>query len=299
MPTTIDAKLNDDIISKRVLESFHAALAPLSMFSMDFSPDAKEQGANIIVPLLGGLVATSSKNDYETATGTMDPVEISLKNYAKATVGLTDEQFMSSSSAKLESWAEEMGQAVAEKVITDVFSLITTANFPSVVTPTPGMTMTKLVKQARRAMNTNKVPLTNRTYFPSVDAYDLLADDPAVQFASALHYGGTEYIREGKIPRFLGFNIFESTLLPKSAVNGFCVHPAAIAVATRALVPSSKESYLESRVIVDKKTGIALHYRRHYSSGKGQMFVTVECVYGAAVGRKDGLVILPEIPAAK
>ena len=297
MPTTIDTKLYDDIISKRVLESFHSALSPLSMFSTDYSPEAREYGASIIVPLLGGVEATDTRNDYETATGKMAPVEISLDQYAKATVGLTDEQFLNSSSATLEGFADEMGQAVAEKVIKDVFKLITKTNFPAMLTATPGMPMTKLVKQARRIMNSKNVPLSRRTFFPSVDAFDLLADDPAVQFASALHYGGTEYIREGKIPRFLGFDIFESTLLPESAQNGFCVHPAALAVATRALISKSKESYLESRVITDKKTGMALYYRRHYSTSKGKMFITVECVYGATVGQKDGLVILPQIPA--
>lgn len=298
MSTTIDEKLNDDIIAKKLLESFQANLAPLSMFSTDYSPEAQEQGAVVTVPLLGGLTASDKRNAYEEATGEMGSVQIKLSKYARATVDLSDEQYANCSSAKLEGWAKDMAQAVAEKVIRDVFSLITSANYPSQVTVTPGMPISKLIKGARKVMNANKVPLNGRTYFPSVDAYDLLGDDRAIQVASALHYGGTEYVREGQIPRYLGFNIFESTITPDGAANGFCVHPAAIAVATRALLPTKKETYVESRVVKDKATGIALHFRRHYGTGVGKEFMSVECVYGFAVGRPEGIVIMPDIPAA-
>lgn len=298
MSTTIDEKLNDDIIAKKLLESFRASLAPLGMFSTDYSPEAQKVGETVTVPLLGGLTASDKRNAYEEATGDMGSVQIKLDHYARATVDLSDEQYANCSSAKLEGWADEMAQAVAEKVIRDVFTLITPSNYPSLVPTTPGMTISKLIKGARKVMNANKVPFTGRTYFPSVDAYDLLGDDPSVKIASALHYGGTEYVREGQIPRYLGFNIFESVIIPASAVNGFCVHPAAIAAATRPLLPTKKEAYVESRVIKDKATGIALHFRRHYGTGVGKEFMSVECVYGFAVGRKEGIVIMPEIPAA-
>lgn len=298
MATTIDEKLNDDIIAKKLLTSFQAALAPLNMFSIDYSPEAEKEGATITVPLLRGLKASDKRNAYEEATGDMGSVQIKLSEYARATVDLSDEQYANCSSAKLEQWAEDMALAVAEKVITDVFALITPDNYPHLAVATPGMPISRLIKGARKIMNKNKVPFTGRTFFPSVDAYDLLGDDPAVRIASALHYGGTEYVREGQIPRYLGFNIFESSIIPESAANGFCVHPAAIAVATRALLPTKKEAYVESRVVKDKATGIALHFRRHYGTGVGKEFMSVECVYGFAVGRPEGIVIMPEIPPA-
>lgn len=298
MSTTIDEKLNDDIIAKKLLGSLHANLAPLNVFSMDYSTEAQKEGATITVPLLGGLTASDKRNAYEEATGNMGSVQIKLDHYARATVDLSDEQYANCSVATLEGWADEMANAVAEKVIKDMFSLIAPSNYPSSVPTTPGMTISKLIKGARKVMNKNKVPLRGRSYFPSVDAYDLLGDDPAIKVSSALHYGGTEYVREGQVPRYLGFNIFESTIIPESAPNGFCVHPAAIAGATRPLLPTKREAYVESRVIKDKATGIALHFRRHYGTGVGKEFMSVECVYGFTVGRPEGIVIMPEIPAA-
>lgn len=105
---------------------------------------------------------------------------------------------------------------------------------------------------------------------------------------------------DGVIPRLLGFDLVESTVLPASsaAPNGFIVHPAALAVATRAVVPSDPKGYLDQRTVTDPDTGITMSYRRHYASGAGKHFLTFECYYGAAVGLKDALVLMPAIPAA-
>ncbi|MEG1740251.1 MAG: hypothetical protein RR250_02900 [Akkermansia sp.] len=300
MPTTIDQKLNDDIIVKDGLEAFKATLAPLKMFSTDYSKDAAVKGASLEIPLIGGMTADSTQNDYETASGSLGVVTVSLDGYAKATVGLTDKQFNDSSSADLKKWAGQMGVAVASKVITDVFAKITKANFPAPLTATAGMSVMDLLAAGRGKMGELKVPIAQRSYFPSPAAYMELSKDKNVQVASAMAYGGTEYVRDGLIPRLLGFNLFESTIMPSSAAapNGFIVHPSALAVATRAVPPSDPNAYIEARTVTDPDTGITMSYRRHYSAGKGMHFLTFECVYGSSVGIKDALVLLPGIPAA-
>lgn len=106
-------------------------------------------------------------------------------------------------------------------------------------------------------------------------------------------------MRDGLIPRLLGFDLIESTVLPASsaAPNGFVVHPSALAVATRAVVPSDTKGYLDCRTVTDPDTGITMSYRRHYASRAGKHFMTFECYYGAAVGIKDGIILMPAIPA--
>lgn len=44
MATTIDSKLNDDIIVTRGLEAFKASLAPLGKFSTNYSKEAVARG---------------------------------------------------------------------------------------------------------------------------------------------------------------------------------------------------------------------------------------------------------------
>lgn len=300
MPTLIDAKLNDDIIVTTGLEAFTAALAALNLFSTDYSKDAVSKGAALEVPLIGSIDASDVENDYETATGKLGAVTVTMSGYAKATVGLTDRQFAESSSASLNKFANQMGNAVAAKVITGIFANITKANFPTGLTPSAGMTVMDLLTMARGKFGELKVPLSDRAYFPSASAYTALAKDPSVQVASALAYGGTEYVRDGIIPRLLGFNLFESNILPSNsaAPNGFIVHPSALAVATRAVPPSDSKGYLEFRTVSDPATGITMSYRRHYASGAGKHFMTFECCYGSAVGIKEGIILLPAIPSA-
>lgn len=299
MATTIDSKLNDDIVVSKGLEAFKNFLAPLGKFSTDYSKEAVNKGASLKVPLIGSLTASDEENAYEKETGTLGAVTVNLDGYAKATVGLTDRQFMESSAASLSIFAGQMGAAVAAKVIEGVFSKITKANYPSTLSATAGMSMMQLLSLARAKFGDLKVPLNNRVYFPTPAAYMALAEDTSVQVASALAYGGTEYVRDGIIPRLLGFDLVESTILPASsaAPNGFIVHPAALAVATRAVIPSDPKGYLDCRTVTDPDTGITMSYRRHYASSAGKHFMTFECYYGSAVGLKDALILMPAIPA--
>lgn len=299
MPTSIATELNDDIIVAEGLEAFKGALAPLSSFSTNYSKEAEKRGAALQIPLIGTLTASGTENDYETSAGSMSVVTVTLDGYAKATVSLTDRQLAESSAADLEKFASQMGHAVAEKIITDVFAKITKTNFPTTLSPESGSSVMDLLALARATMQEKKVPLAQRAYFPSPAAYTALAKDSEVRVASAMHYGGSEYIREGLIPRLLGFDLFESSVMPTSsaAPNGFVVHPSAIAVATRAVLPPAR-AYEDARKVTDKQTGITLSYRRHYSTAKGTHFLTFECYYGSAVGVKEGLILMPSIPAS-
>lgn len=300
MAATFDSSLNDNILIDEALNAYTATLAALSVFSTNYSQHAEKKGASIKVPLVGTMEASEEEGDYETPSGSAGSVIVPLDKYAKATVSMTDREFAESSVADLKIFGKQMGAAVAKKVIQGVFSLITKSNYPATLTPEAGMSMTDLLALARAKFNSLMVPMEDRVYFPSSDAYLALAKDPAVKVASALTYGGTEYIRDGVIPRLLGFDLFESTVLPSSAaaVNGFVGHPGAIAVATRAITPSEQRAYIDTRKITDPATGITMTYRRHYGTGKGKLFATIECYYGAAVGIKDGIILMPAIPAA-
>ncbi len=298
MATTLDLKLCDDIMAQAALEEFVDVLAPLTSFSTNFSEDAQKRGDQITIPLIKNMTASNTENDYETDTGNMAAVEINLNKYSKVTVGHTDKEFMNSSVTDLEKWAKQQGAAVAADVVQGVFNLITPENFPTIITPSEGMSMIDLVRQSRLVLNGNKVPLSMRSLFPKADAFHELTGDKNLQLASAMVYGGTEIIREGTIPRLLGFDVHESTIEIPGENNGFAVFPSALAVALRPLIPSEPAAYLEHRVITDDKTGISLSYRRHYAPGKGKQYVTFECIWGATIGVKEGLVILPEIPAS-
>jgi hypothetical protein len=291
MATTLSSTLNDEVISQKAIDAFVAELSPLRSFSTDFSEEISGKGTTVQVPLIANISASATENDYETPSGSAGVVPVPLDRYQKCTVGLTDKQFSESSAAQLEMFATQQAKAVARAVIADIWAIILNAAFSAKTTKASASFTSADVRAIRVALNKLDVPASDRTLILDPDYYDKLIGDTTISIASALHYGGTEVVREGMVPRFLGFALQESNIIPANGENlkGFAVHPGAIAIAMRVLRPQEPSEYLESRTVSDKATGIALGYRRHYAPGKGQHFVTFECVYGRAVGQAAGL----------
>ena len=291
---TINAALSDQIISEKAIEAFTAELTVLSAFSTDFSDETAKQGATVDVPIPANITAGTTKNAYETEdTATLGVASVPLSSYAKATVGITDEQFLNSSAARLEKFAVQQAKAVARKIISDAWALIINANYALKQTKALASITTADIRAMRVLMSKNNVPLMDRSLILNPDAYDMVAGDTTVSLANAMAYGGSERIRDGIVPRLLGFDMYESNIVPTTEnLVGFAVHPAAMAIAIRTLQPQAPGEYLEARVIKDEASGIGLGYRRHYSTSRGIHYCTFEAIYGAVRAVPEGLVRL-------
>lgn len=290
--STINANLVSDIIADKVIEAFTIELAALSAFSTDFSPEAEKIGATVSVAIPANITASTTPNAYETEdSGALGAVNVPLTGYAKATVGITDAQAANSTSAKLEKFATQQAKAVARKIITDAWALIVNATYAQKVTKALASLTSADVRALKVLLGKADVPMMDRSLILNVDAFDKILGDTTITLANAMAYGGSEVVREGVIPRFLGFNVIESNMVPANGESliGFAVHPSALAIAIRPLVPQAPSEYLESRVISDAMSGISLGYRRHYSPAKGTHFCTFEAVYGAVAAVPAGL----------
>ena len=290
--STINASLNDSIIADAAIEAFVAELASLRAFSTDFSDETAQKGASVQVAIPANITAGNTENAYETEdSGALGVATVPLTSYAKATVGITDKQFANSSSARLEKFAVQQARAVARKIITDAWALILNATYAQKVTKALASLTTADVRALKVLLGKADVPLTDRSLILNVDAFDKIAGDTTMTIANAMYYGGTEVVREGVIPRLLGFDVIEANIVPGNAENliGFAVHPSAMAIAIRTLAPQAPSEYLESRVIRDEKSGIGLGYRRHYSTAKGTHYCTFEAIYGAVAAVPAGL----------
>lgn len=290
--STINAALVSDIIADKVIEAFTAELAPLGAFSTDFSPEAEKIGATVAVAIPANITASTSQNAYETEdSGALGAAVVPLTGYAKATVGITDAQAANSPSAKLEKFATQQAKAVARKIILDAWALILHATYSQKVTKALAAFTSADVRALRVMLSKADVPVSDRSLILNPDFYDKVIGDTTLTVASALAYGGPEAIREGIVPRLLGFAMHQSNIVPANGENlvGFAVHPSAMAIAIRPLKPQAPNEYLETRVISDEKTGISLGYRRHYSPAKGTHFCTFEAVYGAVAAVPAGL----------
>jgi hypothetical protein len=100
--------------------------------------------------------------------------------------------------------------------------------------------------------------------------------------SQAFQYGGSEAIREGRIPRLLGMDVYASNVFPLNSISlvGAIVHPDSLAIAVRTLQPQANEAYLAVETAVDDETGLSFTYRRHFNPGKGKHFASFECLFG-------------------
>ena len=289
--------LNDNLISQLALEAFVLQMAPLAKFSTSYSADAARRGTVISVPIVSNIVATTAYPAYESAdAGSASSAQVSITSYQKATIGVTDQQFHGSSFVDVEKFAFQQGKAVAKAVFLDVIGGtvgITAGSNPyTSVTITSGASAftVSTVRSGRATLVKNGAAIEDCVMLLNPDSFSNLLSDSTNLLAN-LAFGG-DAIKEGKLPKVLGLETHEVSALPTANnMLGFIAHPSAIALAVRPLIPQDNSYYIESRVVEDEATGLAITYRRHYAPANGTHWVSMESLYGYTSGITGGAVI--------
>jgi len=285
---TIASALNDKLLAQTALEALTADLEALSLLTTSYSAEVVRRGASVEVPLVANLTATTFDNSYEATGGTMNNITVNVDKHKIVTVSLSDTEFSKSSVAEITKFARQQGKALAQAVLEDVYSAFVTtastaAQFAATLTNLSAFTITN-ARSLRKALSDSKVPQTDRNLILNTTLYDSLLSQSGLLDAGA--FGGRDAIVDGRVPRVLGMNVYESLVLPANGISlsGIAVHPNAIAVAIRALAPQEPSEYIAAQTVTDPETGISMSYRRHYSTATGRSFVSMECVYGYSRG---------------
>jgi hypothetical protein len=278
---------DDKIFVQEAMQAFTAGLAPLSAFSRSFSDQTASKGDAIAIPRVDVMATTTfdyDNNDgfpYEGAGGTINTITINLDKHQIVNADITDIQFANSSAAQITNFAQQQGRALARKVLTDIFGILSITNFGAGITTASSGFDTGLLIDARKAMVDRRVPADNLALVASSEMFANLLKDGNVR--KALEFGGSEAIRDANIPRLLGMNLYETNALGLGgtlSLVGFLAHPDGIACAIRALQPQDSTAYLAVESVTDDETGITMTYRRHFNPGRGKHFANFECLYG-------------------
>jgi hypothetical protein len=175
----------------------------------------------------------------------------------------------------------------------NLFNSLTVASYgnPAATAVTIGGTGIKQISDARTALMKRQVPMDQISLIANADLHNALERDPNI--SQAFQYGGAEAIREGRIPRLLGMDVYNTNLTTIGAslsIVGFLAHPDAVAVAVRTLQPQDAgDSYLAVDTVIDEETGLGFTYRRHFNPGKGRHFASIECLFGFAAALTLGI----------
>jgi hypothetical protein len=289
----------DKIYTQEVLRAFTAGLAPLSAFTRSFSAEARRKGDAIIIPRVSALSTTTfayannSGNPYETEGGEIAAITVNLDQHQIVGVDLTDIQYASAGSADIMNFAQNQGRALARKCMGNLFNSLTVAAFgaPAATAVTIGGTGLTQIRSARRTLVNRQVPMEPVSLIANADLYHSLLGDSNI--TQSFQYGGSEAVREGRIPRLLGMDVYETNLTSIGAslsIVGFLAHPDAVACAVRNLQPQDGgDSYLAVETVSDPETGLGFTYRRHFNPGKGRHYASIECLFGFAAALTLGI----------
>lgn len=286
---------NDTIFAQEALKAFTAKLAPLRAFSRSLDDVAKNKGDAIIVPYISALTATtfnSSSANYQTGGGAVTHNTVSLNQHNIVTFDITDLQSANSSGARFDEIAYQAGRALGQKVLENIWKLITTTNFGSatITTLEANYTLNSLIdmRAVLAGRNVDTDPgMCNFIHNVTVAAALL----KTANVLNAYQIGDNQAARQGSLGRLVGSDTYETNIMPTAATSlvAFMTHPDAINVAMRYLEPLAAAEYLAVERAADP-SGIVMGYRRSFDQATGVMYGAFECLYGTATGLTLGLV---------
>jgi len=243
------------------------------------------QGDAVIVPLFGNVTTTTftqATDVYEQTGGLITAITVNLNKRKITPMDLTLQQLAESSNAgRFDQWAVQLGRSMANAVLADIWSLITTTNFGAAIITTAATNYGRAQLIAARKALLSAGVRGEKSFVANMDIEAALLGDDKITLA--LNRGDSTAIKEGNLGRLMGLDIYSSDVIPLNSVSlaGFTCGKNAIAVAMRQLgdyLP--QEDYEAVEQYVDAESGISALYTRHWSRAQGKYFANLHCLYG-------------------
>lgn len=286
--------LNLSRLADRSLEAFVKDLAPLRLFSTNYSgaESGRVNGNKILVPLVGALTATTFGGSYAICGGTKTVVTVTIDRHKIVHIGQNDLDALNNSSSGLDTFFFQQGAALAQAVVEDVLTLVTTAYFTSVTAVASTALDVPQLRAVRLALNVANAPKAPRVAL--VDAVGMDALLAVTNFVQAHMFADNNVLKEGKIMRALGFDFQElnSSFTSTASVNAFLGHAVAIATAMRYVAPQRPDAYDFAGGFTDEKSGATVGLRDIFDPLTGTRYIGLEANYGYAVGITNGARII-------
>jgi hypothetical protein len=290
---TISAELQINTILDAALTALKQRLVPLNAFTTVFR-DVPLQGTNkMVVPFhpLETAASTDFNGTYTFGNSATNSREVTINKRKYQSMGFTSSELARQPALDLRKIGEMKGHKLAEDVITDIMGSITAANFGTAVhTGLAANFDVKDVIDIREACDRAYWPQIGRSLFvdSSYDAY-LLKDNNVLK---AMEFGGSEAIRQGRIPSIVGFDYYPTTMIPGNSENlkGFAVYQSAILVGFSPIPPAGHLSKTVSyQSLTDPESGLTIEYRGWGLENTDQTVDVIEVNYGFGKGDEKAL----------
>ena len=274
--------LNINRLANAALSAFVKELLPLNSFSTSFSPEAmgRARGNVVLVPLIGSLTATTFGGSYAICGGSKSVITVTINRHKVVHIGQTDLDAINNSDSSLESFGAQQGAALAQAVLEDIFTLLTTANYTSATAVTSTALDVPALRKARLLLNQDNAPKAGRSCILDCVPFDALL--AVTNFVQAQMFKDQSVLSEGRVMRALGMDFFElnNSFGSVNSVMGLVAAPSAIAIAMRYLEPQQPAQYDNTGAFSDPKTGATFGLRDVFDPLSGTRYMALECNYG-------------------
>jgi hypothetical protein len=284
--------INDDIISRSVLEGYTTAIAPLSALTADFSSDAVRRGEKVSImrdnSAIDAALDKTSHGAYAVQDADSDAVEVTMGQPKYVSWGLDDSEIANSSVLSMEKFGRRKGNLLAKTVMQDILSEVTNANFGAAsFTGAAGTFDEDDVADVAEDCDSADWAQDDRYLVLSPSYIAALRKSGAIKDTSGYGYNA---IQNGDIPMLHGFKVIMSNAIPANGENlvGFATDGNGIASAFRYLAPQEGHKYNRAEALVGEG-GITLGFRDWYSEDSGVRKSLIESVYGYETGISTGI----------
>ncbi len=289
---TIDSALKRVTILQETIRAFAVRLLPLRLFSTVFQNVPLSGTDSIVVPYFP--LRTDASTDWVAGNGY---VASGTTNSSKKTITVNKRKYQpldyTSDTFRRQPYFNvvELGAQNAAKlgvdVITDILSVITLATYGAAAKNIPAAAYTADdIIDLRGVCNDANWPDMGRGLIVNSSVDTALQKDPSYKLA--LNIGGTEVIREGRLPNISGFDL---AWMPSFPANGESLIGAAVfksgilaAFCPVDPAPGVRQQLVSYEIVTDPATGIAFNYRHWGDPQLDTDTEVIECAYGYVAG---------------
>ena len=297
MPNSIQG-VNLEAIAELSLDFLGQTFAPLSAVARDFTGDPSGRGESVVTRYAAGLTAQDLSTGYAANDVDSTAVTVQLSSLKGYSMGFSDYEV--SRAAGDVQWLTSIFlqpayETVLDSIFTDIVKLVVSANYTNATTVTAANFDSDDIATISGNLSGRKVPRGDRNVILSPSYYASIQKDSIVGASNT--YGGAEAVREHMGTRVHGMNLWEYTGAINTAsatttsenLQGFALHPSAVAVAARFPAAPADGNVQVLNLTTPDVSQTPLQLRSWYDATAGKHMVSVACLYGVAKGQVDSL----------
>jgi hypothetical protein len=293
----INAGLAPQFLAAETLRTLVPVLAPIKSFAVcDFSGYVAEKGQTVSTRFAGKSTASTfnSTDGFVAEDAVSNTVTVTLADHRYVMKSFTDLEAATISVEMLRRvWMAPIANAVVKSIYDDVLGATTAANYSNTAYSGAKSSFNRVaVANVATSLTKANLPFENRAALLSPDAFGQLLQDASV--AQYLSIGDVSVIRDGKVGRLHGLDIYEYAAFPSSGtaftegLNGIATSGQGVCIVSRVPVAPVTGGG-EALTVEDNDSKFAFQMRQWYDWTRGKTNISASWITGHSVGNPDAL----------